>query len=191
VISPPAAIFLDRDGTVMEDAHYIRSPDQVRLLPGAAAAVKKINDARIPVIVVTNQSGIARGIFTVQDYEAVKARFEWLLSEKGAHIDASYYCPHLPDDPPTCNCRKPATLMFEEALRDFNLNARDVAYVGDRWRDVIVSRKLGGRGIMIDSPETSEEDRKRARNDGIETVASLSEAVTILLAGLTDGDGKS
>ena len=78
----PDAVFLDRDGTIMEDAHYIKSPTQVRLLPGAARAVKRLNDAHIPVIVITNQSGIARGIFTVQDYEAVKDRFESLLRDR-------------------------------------------------------------------------------------------------------------
>jgi len=191
VRKPPAAVFLDRDGTVMEDAHYIKSPAQVRLIPGAAAAVRRINDAGVPVIIVTNQSGIARGVFGVKDYEAVRGRFESLLREEGAHIDASYYCPHLPHDPPVCNCRKPATQMFEQAISDFGLNAADVAYVGDRWRDVVVSKKLGGRGIMIQSPETRDEDRQRARQDGIETATDLSEAVQMLFDGLTDGDGKS
>ncbi len=189
--TPPAAVFLDRDGTVMEDAHYIKSPDQVRLLPGAGAAIKRINDAGVPVIVVTNQSGIGRGIITVEDYERVRKRFEMLLAEHQAHIDASYYCPHLPDDPPTCNCRKPGTLMFEQAISDYKLNADDVAYIGDRWRDVIASRKLGGRGILIESPETTDQDRQRSREDGIETAPNLAEAVAMLLDGLTSKDGKS
>ena len=187
----PAAVFLDRDGTVMEDAHYIKSPTQVRLLPGAGAAVRRINDAGIPVIVVTNQSGIARGIFSVKDYEAVRTRFESLLRDEGAHIDASYYCPHLPDDPPVCNCRKPGTQMFEQAIADFKLSPADVAYIGDRWRDVAVSKKLGGRGIMIESAETGEEDRQRSRADRIETATNLSEAVSLLFDGLTEIDGKS
>jgi len=187
----PAAVFLDRDGTVIEDAHYIKSADQVRLLPGAAPAVKRLNDAGIPVIVATNQSGIARGIFTVQDYETVRKRFEQLLAENGAHIDASYYCPHSAADPPQCNCRKPGTIMFEQAISDFGLNAKEVAYIGDRWRDVVASKKLGGRGIMIASPETSAQDREQAKRDGIETARSLSEAVSMLLDGLTRRDGKS
>jgi D-glycero-D-manno-heptose 1,7-bisphosphate phosphatase len=187
----PDAVFLDRDGTVMEDAHYIKAPEQVRLLPGAAAAVKRMNDAGVRVIVVTNQSGIARGMFTVDDYEAVRKRFEGLLADHGAHIDGSYYCPHLPDDPPECNCRKPATLMFEQAISDFGLDPDNVAYIGDRWRDVVASRKLGGRGIMIESPETSSDDRRRAKEDQIETARSLSEAVSMLLDGLTSGDTKS
>jgi D-glycero-D-manno-heptose 1,7-bisphosphate phosphatase len=180
----PDTVFLDRDGTIMEDAHYISSPDQVRLLPGAATAIKRLNDAGIRVIVVTNQSGIARGIFTVADYEAVRRRLEDLLAAEGAHVDASYYCPHHPSTDGPCACRKPGTRMFEDAMRDWRLNSETVAYVGDRWRDVAASKKLGGRGIMIASPMTSAEDRGLAERDGIETASTLEQAVEMLF-GLT------
>ncbi len=176
----PDAVFLDRDGTIMEDAHYIKSPDQVRLIPGAAAAVNRINDAKVPAIVITNQSGIARGIFKLDDYEAVRRHFESLLEAEGAHIDASYFCPHHPTITGPCDCRKPGTQLFEEAIRDFKLDAANVAYVGDRWRDVVASKKLGGRGIMISSHMTTDEDRRRAREDGIETAPSLAAAVEML-----------
>ena len=187
----PSAVFLDRDGTIMEDAHYIKSPEQVRLLPGAARAIKKINDSNIPVVVVTNQSGIARGIFSVEDYEKVRARFEKLLGDQGARIDASYYCPHAPDDPPVCNCRKPQTQMFEQAIAELELDAANAAYIGDRWRDIVASKKLGGRGILIASSETTTEDRSRAHADGFETAADLAEAVGKLFDGLTPGKRKS
>jgi len=186
----PGAVFLDRDGTVMEDAHHIKSPDQVRLIPGAAAAVKRINDAKVPVIVVTNQSGIGRGMFTVKDYEAVKSRFEALLAQHGAHIDASYYCPDHPSATGPSKCRKPATKMFEDAIRDFNLDPASVGYVGDRWRDVVAARKLGGRGIMIASPMTTDEDRRKAQEDGIEMAVSLQEAIDMIF-GLTEKDGSA
>jgi D-glycero-D-manno-heptose 1,7-bisphosphate phosphatase len=176
----PDAVFLDRDGTIMEDAHYIKSPDQVRLIPGAAAAVKRINDAKIPAIVVTNQSGIARGIFKLEDYEAVRSYFEALLEAEGAHIDASYFCPHHPTITGPCDCRKPGTGLFENAIRDLRLNAANVVYIGDRWRDVVASKKLGGRGIMISSPMTTEEDRRKAQEDAIETAPSLKDAVEML-----------
>ena len=156
----PDAVFLDRDGTIMEDAHYIKSPSQVRLIPGAAQAVKRLNDAGVPAIVVTNQSGLGRGLFTIEDYEAVRRQFEALLAEHGAHIDASYFCPEHPEAKNPTGCRKPATKMFEDAIRDFKLDARNVAYLGDRWRDVAASRKLGGRGIMSASPATTDEDRR-------------------------------
>lgn len=184
----PDAVMLDRDGTVMEDAHYIKSPDQVRLIPGAAAAVKRINDAKVPVIVITNQSGIGRGIITVKDYEAVKSRFESLLATHGAHVDASYYCPDVPSEAGPSRCRKPATKMFEDAIRDFRLDPEHVAYVGDRWRDVAASKKLGGRGIMVASPMTTDEDRRKAQEDRIETAPSLKAAVDMLF-GLTEKDG--
>jgi histidinol-phosphate phosphatase family protein len=174
-------VFFDRDGTIMEDAHYIKSPDQVRLIPGAAAAVKKINDAGIPAIVVTNQSGLARGIFKPEDYEAVRKHFESLLKAEGAHIDGSYYCPHHPTVTGPCDCRKPATGMFEDAIRDFRLEPANLAYVGDRWRDVVASKTLGGRGIMVSSHMTTDEDRRKAREDGIETAPDLEAAVEMLL----------
>ena len=176
----PAAVFLDRDGTIMEDAHYIKSPDLVRLIPGAAAAVKRINDAKVPAIVVTNQSGLARGIFTLQDYEAVRGHFESLLEAEGARIDASYFCPHHPSITGPCDCRKPGTKMFEDAIHDFKLNPANVAYVGDRWRDVSASKTLGGRGIMISSHMTTDEDRRKAKADGIETASTLEAAVEML-----------
>lgn len=176
----PDAVFLDRDGTIMEDAHYIRSPDQVRLIPGAAAAVKRINDAKALAIVVTNQSGLARGIFKPEDYEAVRNHFEWLLAAEGAHIDASYFCPHHPSLTGPCKCRKPATGLFEDAIRDFRLDADNVAYIGDRWRDVVASKKLGGRGIMVSSHMTTDEDRRKAQEDGIENAPSLEAAVEML-----------
>ena len=177
----PDAVFLDRDGTIMEDAHYIKSPDQVRLIPGAAAAVKRINDAGVPAIVVTNQSGLARGKFKPEDYEAVRKHFEALLAAEGAHIDASYFCPHHPSITGPCDCRKPATRMFEDAIRDYRLDAANLAYVGDRWRDVVASKKLGGRGIMIESHMTTDDDRRKAREDGIETAPDLQAAVEMLL----------
>ena len=180
----PDAVFLDRDGTIMEDAHYIKSPDQVRLIPGAAAAVKRINDAKVPAIVVTNQSGLARGIFTPEDYEAVRRHFESLLALEGAYIDASYFCPHHPTLTGPCTCRKPGTKMFEDALRDFHLEPAKVAYIGDRWRDVAASRILGGRGIMVSSHMTKDEDRRKAREDRIETAPDLAAAVEMLF-GLT------
>jgi histidinol-phosphate phosphatase family protein len=175
------AVFLDRDGTVMEDAHYIRSPEDVRLLPGAADAVRRINDAGSLAIVVTNQSGIGRGYFTVEDYENVRARFEKLLAAEGARIDASYYCPDHPNSPAS-ECRKPATKMFEQAIRDFKIDPKKSAYVGDRWRDVAAAKTLGGRAIMISSPMTTAADREKALDENIETTDSLASAVEMLFS---------
>jgi D-glycero-D-manno-heptose 1,7-bisphosphate phosphatase len=183
----PSVVFLDRDGTIMEDAHYIKEADQVRLLPGAARAVKRINDAKVPVIVITNQSAIGRRLIRLEDYETVRRKLDSLLAREGAHIDASYYCPDDPRDPRAAGCRKPGTKLFEDAIRDFKIEPSRAAYLGDRWRDVAASRKLGGRGILIYSPMTTDEDRRKAQEDGCDTAPSLQVAVDMLF-GLTEKD---
>lgn len=176
------AVFLDRDGTIIEDVHFIKSPKQVRLISGAAEAIKRINDAGSLVIVVTNQSGIARKMSTVRDYEAVREHYEALLEKSGAHIDRSYYCPHHPEVDGQCKCRKPGTLLFEQAMKEFSLVPERVAYVGDRWRDVAAAKKLGGRGIIVPSGMTTRDDHRLAKRDGIRFEPTLGKAVEVLLA---------
>ena len=107
------AAFLDRDGAIIIDVSYIARPDDVRLVPGAAAAIRRLNDHGIPVVVVTNQSGIARRKFTTTEYEAVRARVTELLAADQATIDAEYHCPHYPAVTGPCDCRKPARLLFD------------------------------------------------------------------------------
>jgi D-glycero-D-manno-heptose 1,7-bisphosphate phosphatase len=106
------AAFLDRDGTIITDVSYIARPEDVRLVPGATTAIRRLNDNGIPVVVVTNQSGIAQRKFTTADYEAVRARVTELLAADHATIDAEYYCPHHPAMTGPCDCRKPARLLF-------------------------------------------------------------------------------
>jgi len=182
----PDAVFLDRDGTIIEDVHFIKSPSQVRIIPGAAEAIRRINEAGAPVIVVTNQSGIARGLSTVRDYEVVKEHYEKLLAKDGARIDGSYYCPHHPDVDGPCKCRKPGTLLFEQALRELSLAPGRVAYIGDRWRDVAAAKKLGGRGILVPSGMTTGDDHRRSKKEGVRSVSTLGAAIDTLL-GLTAG----
>lgn len=168
------AVFLDRDGTIIRDAHYISDPHQVELLPGAAAAIKRVNSAGIPVIVVTNQSGIARGRFTVTDYESVAERVESLLAAAGAHIDATYYCPHGPDD--RCECRKPGTLLYRNAAQDLGIDLTASLYVGDRLRDVEPAFSLGGQGVLVPDHGTSDLDIASARERG-RVAPSLADAL--------------
>lgn len=170
------AVFLDRDGTLIKDAHYIASPDLVELLPGAAEAIHRLNDAQWKVIVVTNQSGIARGYFTVADYERVQAHTAALLVRKGAHIDGSFVCPHHPDFTGPCECRKPGTLLFREAAASYDLDLARSWYIGDKLRDVLPALALGGRGILVPGMETPAADIARARLE-LEVASSLDEAV--------------
>lgn len=179
-MSGTPAAFLDRDGTIMYDFHYTDQPEDVILLGGAAHAVRRLNAAGVPVIVATNQSGIARGFFTMADAERVNARLQELLIAAGAHYDDIYVCPHHPDFSGPCACRKPGTLLFERAAMDHGLDVARSIYVGDRFRDVEPGLTLGGTGILVPNDETPADDLASARQRAIVT-ATLDEAVTVLL----------
>ena len=180
----PGIVFLDRDGTIVEDTHFISQPEHVRVLPGAAEGIARLNEAGIPVVVVTNQSGIGRGYFTVADYERVTDRITADLAKAGARIDAVYYCPHAPSDSEPCPCRKPGTALFNEALAKFGIPGNRAAFVGDRVRDVSPALPFGGAGYLIVSDATTPEDVEWAEREAL-TVNSLGEAVDRML-GLTD-----
>lgn len=184
----PAA-FLDRDGTIVRDANYLRDPDEVELIPGAADAIRRLNARGIAVIVVTNQSGIARGWLDLDDYEAVRHRLDTLLATETAaapraHIDASYMCPHHPDVSGPCDCRKPGLALYRQAIAEHALDPARSVFIGDRWRDVVPANGLGGLGILLDVESTPPEDRDRARGESIVVARSLRDAVDLYLATL-------
>jgi len=160
-----AAAFLDRDGTLIDDVHYIARPEHVVLRPGAARAVKQLNDAGVPVIVVTNQSGIGRGLLTEADYQRVAARLGELLADAGARIDATYFCPHNPESGEPCDCRKPGVGMYRQAAHEHALDLALSVFVGDRMRDVEPARAFGGTGVLVPSPQTPYADMARATDD--------------------------
>lgn len=170
------AVFLDRDGTVIRDVNYIASADQVELLPDAARAIRRLNDAGMLVVIVTNQSGIARGMLTRDDYEAVRLRMEELLGRDGARVDASYFCPHHPEFTGACECRKPGTLLFRTAAREHDVDLAASWFVGDKLRDVVPARTLGGRGILVPATDTRPDDVEAARRE-FHVAASLDAAV--------------
>lgn len=173
-----SGVFLDRDGTIIEDRNYPGDPEQVRLLPGAAAAIRRLNEAGVPVIVVTNQSGIARGLITEEQYRMVRQRMEDLLAEHGATLTATYHCAHGPDTVPACDCRKPAAGMFQRGAREHGLSLARSAFIGDRTRDVLAGVAAGGRGFLIGHPERFDLPDDAGR---ITFVSSLAEAVEGLL----------
>ena len=179
----PAA-FLDRDGTIIRDASYVRDPADVELLPGAADAIRRLGARGVAVVVITNQSGIARGWLSVAEYESVRGRMNDLLRAAGATVDASYMCPHHPDVSGPCDCRKPGLALYRQAIAEHGLDAKQSVFVGDRWRDVAPAATLGGRAILLDVSSTPVEDRSRAASEHIETAQSLGEAVDRFLDAL-------
>jgi len=174
-----AAVFLDRDGTIIEDAGYIRDPDQVRLLPGSADAIRRLNTQGLLVIVVTNQSGIARGLLSRNDYHLTERRVDDLLARQGARVDAHYLCPHLPELTGPCDCRKPGSLLYRQAAEQFGIHLGFSWWVGDRLRDVLPAATFGGRGILLSGASQDEIEEEKANR--FPQVSDLSGAVELIL----------
>jgi histidinol-phosphate phosphatase family protein len=168
---PRPAAFLDRDGTIIVDRDYPGDPEGVALLPGAAGAIRRLNGAGVPVIVVTNQSGIGRGLITESQFEAVQRRMEALLAEHGARLDGSYHCPHAPDHAPACDCRKPLPGLYRRAAAEHDLDLERSVFVGDRSRDLVYGLEIGARAFLIGGTE------RAPAPPGAHPVASLAEAV--------------
>lgn len=176
-MSGRAAAFLDRDGTIIRDANYIRDPNDAELLPTVGDAIRRLNERHILTIVITNQSGIARGLLTPDDYEAVRQRIDALLAQSGAHVDASYMCPHHPEVSGPCDCRKPGLALYRQAIVEHGIDPARSVFIGDRWRDVAPAGALGGSGILLDLESTPPEDRERADRESIAVEHSLGAAV--------------
>jgi D-glycero-D-manno-heptose 1,7-bisphosphate phosphatase len=173
------AVFLDRDGTVVEDVGYLGESARMRLLPGAAAAIRRLNTAGWAVLVVTNQSGIARGLLSVDDYRRTERRLDELLEQEGACLDAQYFCPHLPEISGRCDCRKPGTLLYRQAAERFDLDLGRSWWVGDRARDVLPAEALGGRGILLRGANESE---VKGDAEGFMHANDLAAAAEIILS---------
>lgn len=176
------AAFLDRDDTIVVDRHYMNDPDQLELLPGAALAIRALAAEGIPSILCTNQSGIARGLISLQQYRAVHLRLLQILADEGATLLDSFSCPHHPDFTGPCACRKPGTELFERAARLHGLDLSRCLYIGDKHRDVAPAVAFGGRGLLVISASTPEPDVVRAEREGILLASSLFEGVRDILA---------
>jgi D-glycero-D-manno-heptose 1,7-bisphosphate phosphatase len=141
------AVFLDRDGTINEEMGYINHLSRFRLLPGVAEAIRLLNQAGVPVVVVTNQSGAARGYFPPALVKEVHRRLEQELAQGGAHLDGIYTCLHGPGD--DCPCRKPRPALLLTAARELDLDLSRSYLVGDRYRDVETAANAGVKGLLV------------------------------------------
>lgn len=176
-------VFLDRDGVINQKApegDYVRRPEDLKLLDGAAGAIARLNRAGLRVLVLTNQRGVARGLYSLEDVRAITAKLQGLLSAQGAHLDGCYFCPH---DEGTCNCRKPKPGLFDQARADFpDLETASSLMIGDSLSDIEFGRGLGMRTIFIEGPpERRRAGAERARELADACFASLGEAVDDLL----------
>lgn len=156
MISTPLrpAVFLDRDGTINEQMGYINHISRFHLLPGVAEAIRRLNEAGVPVVVVTNQSGLARGYFPAELLTAVHKKMVTLLAEHGAHVDGIYICPHHPEAKReeyrvNCDCRKPKTGLLVQAANDLGVDLTRSFVVGDRWSDLKTAANCGATPVLV------------------------------------------
>lgn len=176
----PAA-FLDRDGTLIFDKNYLSSPEQVKLYSYCAKSINKLREAGFKIIVVTNQSGIGRGMFGESDLKKVNKKFAALLKEQGSEIDALYYCPHIDED--KCGCRKPKTGMVMRAAKEHNIDLKRSYTVGDSVRDYMLGFNSGGKGILVLTGH-GRKQREKIKNRKIKPFAvckNLQQAANLII----------
>lgn len=151
---PQAAVFLDRDGTINEEVGYMDRLEKLKLIPSAAEAIRLINASGMKAVVVTNQSGVARGLFDEAFVEAVHKRLREMLREQGAFLDGIYFCPHHPTEGReryllTCDCRKPAPGLLLRAAADLHLDPVHAYMVGDTLKDIEAGARIGAQGVLV------------------------------------------
>jgi D-glycero-D-manno-heptose 1,7-bisphosphate phosphatase len=180
-----AAVLLDRDGVISQQTAFVNRPEDLLLVDRAAEAIARLNRAGLPVVVVTNQGGIAMGYLTERDLVEIHEHMEQLLLEGGAHVDAIYYCPHheratvaayLLD----CPCRKPGTGMLEKARDELGIDLRRSVLVGDATTDVLAGIRAGCRTILVQTGFGGKDGKAEATPDAV--AADLPAAVDLILA---------
>jgi D-glycero-D-manno-heptose 1,7-bisphosphate phosphatase len=160
------AAFLDRDGTIIEEVGYLDRPERVEFYPWTIDAIRALNRAGLAVVMVTNQSGVARGFFTETVVDDLHRHMAAMLAAGGAHIDAYYYCPHHPDGKVEgytkgCDCRKPGRGLVDRAVREFGVDPAGSFVVGDRWVDVALGRAVGAGSVLVRTGYGVTEEQKR------------------------------
>ena len=146
------AVFIDRDGTINANIGYINNLKDFKIYNGVAEGIKLLNQDGFKVIIITNQSGLARGFFTEEMLEKIHNKMKREISEKGATVDAIYYCPHHPDV--KCSCRKPRTGLLEKAVKDFDVDIDESFIIGDRMLDIEAGQGIGCKTVLV--PENKE-----------------------------------
>jgi heptosyltransferase II len=176
-------IFLDRDGTLNADPGYIKSPDQLELFPGVPEALARLYRAGARLILVTNQSGVARGLISRGDLDAVHAKLTRLLDEAGASLEAIYFCPHHPDE--GCDCRKPKRGMIDQAVRERGVDLKRAYLIGDHMRDIELAKRVGARSILVTTGVVRPQEIEGPKSSTVVPdwiASSLADAVDWLLS---------
>jgi len=175
------AVFLDRDGVLNQESdEFIKTPEELKVLQGAPEAVKRLNDAGFVTVVITNQSGVGRGIFSEETLRAMHAKLLAEVESAGGRIQSFYYCPHLPED--GCDCRKPAPGMLRRAAEEHGIDFDRSYFVGDRPEDIACGASVGAKTILVLTGKSAvfESDRFSCQPDYV--CGGLPEAADWILA---------
>lgn len=164
------AVFLDRDGVINREVDVLRNIKQLKLLPGAARAVEKINKLGFLAIIITNQPVIARGWLTEKEVDEVHAVLIKRLGQKNAKIDAIYYCPHHPNANLKkyrikCSCRKPGTGLIKKAVKELKINLKESFMVGDRTADILAGKRVGLKTILVKTGYAGKDGKHKVKPD--------------------------
>ena len=173
-------IILDRDGVINQDSdQFIKNPDEWKPLPGSLEAIARLSQADYRIVVATNQSGVARGLFDMATLNAIHDKMLKAVTHAGGRIDAIFFCPHAADA--NCNCRKPRSGMIEEIAARYNTDLKDVPAIGDSLRDLEAAAQLGAQPILVRTGKGEKTLAKGGLPEGTRIYADLAEAVATLV----------
>jgi heptosyltransferase-2 len=175
-------VFLDRDGTLNHDAGYITSPTELVLFPGVVEAIARLKQVGSRVVLITNQSGIARGLMTENDLHMIHRKLERELEMQGGCLDGIYFCSHHPDD--ACQCRKPKPGLIQQATKELDLKLSHSYYVGDKVIDMQLANTVGSKAVLVMTSEYSQEAVRAMEHNEIRVAfvaANFSEAANWIL----------
>ena len=168
-------VVLDRDGTIIEEREYLSEPEQVKLIPGVAAALRELRQMGFGLVVITNQSGVGRGIFDQAQLERVHQRLEELFQAEGIHLDGLYVCPHTPDD--DCACRKPKLGLLQEAADDLGFNMANSIVIGDKASDIEMGRAVGALTFLVRTGYGARFENEVAADYVVDDLAAAAQAI--------------
>ncbi|MCD6416325.1 MAG: HAD family hydrolase [Planctomycetes bacterium] len=168
---------LDRDGTITKEGHYLSEPDKVELLPNASRGLREMSEMGLGLVLVTNQSGIGRGLFDVERLDQIHQRLRQLLSRAGVALDGIYFCPHTPED--GCDCRKPRTGLVMRAAEELGFEPADAFVIGDKACDIQMGRRIRATTFLVKTGYGSEEANRSDLGPDF-VVADLLEAARII-----------
>ncbi len=175
-------IILDRDGVINQDSEgLVKSPEEWQAIPGSLEAISALNQAGYRVVIASNQSGLARGLFDIDTMNAIHRKMHDELEKVGGHLDGIFFCPHRPSD--NCTCRKPKPGMLEQICKRFFSEPSDTPFIGDSFRDLEAAQAIGAKPILVLTGKGFKTSKRIRPDQNIPVFEDLADAVAALISG--------